>query len=63
MDPEILKTLVQGGAMSLALVALGMVFYVVRVLLNHLPHITKALHDLVAEVHAMREADQRWRSE
>jgi len=61
MDAETLRVLVQGGAISLALVALGIVFYTIRALLNHLPHIAEVLTGLVAEVRAMREEINEWR--
>ena len=54
MDGNELEILIQGGAVGLALVAFAMVFYTLRALLNHLPHISETLRDLVAEVRAMR---------
>ena len=58
IDNGVVATLVQGGAVGLALVAIGGLFYALRALLNHLPHIEEILATLLAEVRSLhRERD------
>lgn len=62
MDPLTDSTatvLIQGGAVGLAIVALGLVFYALRLIGNHLMHVTATLRDTVNQMCALTGAIDR----
>lgn len=49
-DPQTVDILVQAGAVGLALVALALCGYTVKVLTNHLAHVADILIDLSSSI-------------
>lgn len=55
MDTETVRVIVQAGAVGLALVALALVGYTVRIMSNHLIHVTEILGRIEGAIEALAD--------